>query len=1078
MTDGRSAAAMRTWAIASSRAKRGWPLRIVLALLVSCSAMTLRAQTGTATLSGTVVDPAGKVVPGVEVKATNVDTGTIAGTKTNGDGIYVLSALPPGHYRMLVTVRGFKQIALTDITLSTQDSISRNFSLEVGAVSETVTVNADNERMPTDSPAVGLLVNRDFIENMPLNGRSLQDLLALAPGAVTENAGQNVSNNLFSINGQSPEANYFTVDGVAANLGLYNSSFGSGIDLTQLAGIGPSQSALGTTQSLASLDSLQEFKIQTAGYSAEYGRQPGGQVELRTRSGTNDIHGSLFDYFRNTVFDANSWIGNNQGIPRQAERQNDFGGTVGGPLHIPRIYNGKNKTFYFVSYEGLRLDLPSYVSTHVPSMELRAFAAPGVQEFLDSNPIPNGQESGDRCAASLQPDSPAYAFSCTALWSRGYSSPNSLDSLSFRVDEVIGQKIQIFARYADTPSSSSSYTNSELDTITGNGHTWTIGSTVNLAANLLDEVRFNYSESEGYFIKTPVALDGAIPYSRSSVIPSQYLNGPAEGDAIISLPGSDYFYTPAYENYGSQQHQYNVLDGVTWVRGTHTLKFGVDYRRLSPVYDTLAAGSASVITSVPSVQQGVANTFVTFAGRPAYPIFANLSLYAQDHWKAKPNLTLDYGVRWELNPPPGASDGLLPLTLTSSDVATAELAPAGTRQYKTKYDRFAPRVGFAYSLNPSTTHATVLRGGFGVFYDTGQNLGATGYAGYPFSAYNFLQNVPLPASSSALAPPALNVPLVPPYGDLSGASNPDLTLPYTEEWNLTLDENLSPKNTLSVSYVGNDGKKLLFSEYYSSTVNPLFPNGISLSTNAGNSKYNALQVQDQGYVAEGMQLIASYTWAHATDNLGSDTFPVSGNSDNDIRQVFNAALNYQIRGASSGRFLHVLTSGWSLDNRITAQSGYPVDVYQGVYYLPNGTQEFFRPDLVPDVPIYLHNQSGVQGGWELNPNAFSPVPTDPTTGAPLATGTLGRNYIHGPNFWNLNTSVQRSFALKERLHLLFRADAFNIFNHNNPGGIDPYLPDGPGTFGAASLTQTIGVPNQLYASGAARSFQFMLKLQF
>jgi hypothetical protein len=1055
----------------------GQGILVAALILIACTS-SVRAQTGTATLSGIVTDEGGSVVPNCEIQLQSVARGNVTTVKTNNDGIYVFSGVQPGPYNLTIRRSGFKQVDFLNLLLNTQDHIQQNFRLQVGSVSESITVNSNSEHMETDNPAVGLLVDRTFVENTPLNGRSFQDLIALAPGTVSSAQG----NGLFSINGQHDDSNYFTVDGVAANInpGIPNTPSSA----QGLSGVLPGQTALGTTQTLISVDALQEFKIQTSDYTAEYGRQPGGQIQLTSRSGTNDLHGSLFDYFRNDALDSNNWFLNQRGISRQPERQNDFGGTVGGPLEIPRIYDGKGKTFYFVSYEGLRLTQPQFSGVFdVPTTAFRQFAAPGVQPFLNAIPVPNGPESGDQCAASLDPSNPAYAFSCTAQWSAGYSNPSSIDSFSFRIDQAIGDNLFLFVRYADTPSGFSIRNGgSELDTTTNNTRTWTVGATANRGGNLLDEFRFNYSSSQATFVTTPVAFEGAVPYSKSLVLPVQYAPGnePVQGGVNENLPIANSFYIPQYDRNLSHVQQYNLVNSLSLTHGRHAVKFGADYRRLAPLYNPEEYIDELNLNSVAAVQQGFADAAFIQAGQPGHPVFSNFSLYTEDHWRATRFLTVDCGLRWEFNPAPGASNGTYPLAVTTGDLANAQLAPAGTPQYHTIYHNFAPRFGFAYQVFPSAEHALVIRGGFGIFYDTGQAEGASGYAGYPFSVLRMATNVPLPASAADLVPPPLGNPLVPPYQFLNGVNDPNLKLPYTEQWNLSIDQGLSSRNVLTVSYVGNNGRKLLFTESFANGVsgNPAFT-GLNFTSNAASSSYNALQIQDSGRVAPGMQLIASYTWACGIDDSSTDSplfAPLRGNSDNDIRQILNVALNYQIPFASSNRFVRALTAGWSLDNRFTALTGYPVDIFQGLYTLPNGVQDVFRPDVVPGVPTVLHNVPGALGGWELNPLAFSPVPLNPD-GSPARQGNLGRNFIHGPAFWNLNTAVQRNFPLLDRLHLIFRVEAFNIFNHPNAGHIDTFLPSS--TFGqSGGAVASIGVPNPLYATGSARSLQLMLKLEF
>jgi len=921
---------------------------------------------------------------------------------------------------------------------------------------------------------------------MPLNGRSFQDLIQLAPGAVSANQGY------YSIDGQRQDANNFTVDGVSANLGgVFNDAGQDG----GVSGNSPSQTVLGTTQSLVSIDALQEFKIQTSGYTAEYGRNPGGQVGFTTRSGTNDIHGTLFEYLRNTAFDAKSYQENYYDLPKAAEHQNDYGGTVGGPLVIPKLYDGKDKTFFFISYERLRLLTPEFDSEYVPTQAFRNWASPGVQPYLNSVPLPNPSSPGNQDGCTIPDPSTGLPASCDALYTRSYSTPSSIDSISVRLDQNLGQRLHFFLRYADTPSSEVSEGEQQVYRNSINTHTWTAGLTATISSTLLNELRFNYSRAADAGLTSQQAVGGATPLARDLLIPSAYDNSYASGEFSAYVPGTSLSVQSQFNGFGSVQHQYQIVDSLNWTRGNHSLKVGGDWRRLTPTIAYATYSSQAVVQSLSAIQQGIADSGVTVsASAPGKPVFDNLSLFAQDHWRINSRLSIDYGIRWEFDPPPGPSNGHYPATLTSSDLATATLAPAGTAPYKTSYNHFAPRFGFAWNAIPSAQHALTVRGGFGIFFDTGQQtIGAAYYNAYPFTAFGpTLTNVSFPLSAAALAPPSLNAPLTPPYPYFNELTSPSLTMPYTEQWNLSIDEALNSRNTLTVSYVGNEGKKLLFTGYYQAgpgyPINPDFANGINFTYNGSSSNYTALQVQDRGRIANGLDFVGSFTWAHALDNASSNfapfPTPFHGNSDNDLPLVLNLALNYQVPSAGSNRLVRALTNGWVMANRFSTQSGYPLNIYQDQFVpQPNGGYQDYLPDLVPGVPIYLHgpaadvNGQPVPGNWRLNSAAFALVPTDPTTGLPVRQGTLGRNFIRGPGFYALNTAVQRSFPIYERLHLIFRVEAFNILNHPNLDYPDNSLSDS--TFGQlVGNIREIGVANQLYAMGASRSLQLSLKLQF
>jgi hypothetical protein len=319
----------------------------------------------------------------------------------------------------------FKLVRLTGITVNVQDNLEENFKLSVRAVSEAITVEADTVNINTTDGTVSSVIDHTFVDNIPLNGRSFQTLIMLSPGVVPtpttfDDQGQ------FSVNGQRADANYFTVDGVSANVGV--TPYG----LVQTAGgTLPTLSALGGTNSLVSVDAMQEFRIQTSSFAPEFGRTPGGQISVATRSGTNSYHGTLFDYFRNGVLDSNNWFANYNHVPKPQDKQNDFGGVFGGPVF-------KDKTFFFFSYEGLRLRQPATQETVVPDATSRQQAPATMQPYLNAFPLPNGAELG----AGL------------AQFNGSYSNPASLNAYSIRMDQVLNSKFSLFGRYNYSPSNS------------------------------------------------------------------------------------------------------------------------------------------------------------------------------------------------------------------------------------------------------------------------------------------------------------------------------------------------------------------------------------------------------------------------------------------------------------------------------------------------------------------------------------------------------------------------------------------------------------------------------------------------
>jgi hypothetical protein len=1035
-------------------------------------------QAGNASISGLVSDPSGRVVHQAEVSIKNVATNVTAMTMTNQAGIYTFPSLPPGNYVLTVHKQGFRSVDLVDLTLYTQDRLERNFTLSVGSASESVTVTAG---VTNESPAVSMTVDREFVANMPLNGESFQDLIQLAPGAVMSN-----NSGYYSIDGQRTDGNNYTVDGVSANLGGYNNS-SSGTNGGGLSGSSPAQTVLGTTQALASVDSLQEFTIQTSSYAAEFGRSPGGQVQFTTRSGTNSLHGTLFDYLRNTDFDANSFSNDYYHDPQTAEHQNDFGGSFGGPLVIPHLYDGRNKTFFFLSYEGLRLLLPTSESEYTPTQALRNAANVNVLPFLNAASLPNEGPNSDGCTV-VDPTTNQGA-ACDGLFYAGYSYPNRLDNYSARIDQNFGIRLHGFIRYADTPSSVSTG-GEDANQRSTHVDSWTGGLTYMISRSLINEFRFNYSRDAEQSGLTQEPFHGSVPFPQSMVIlpayagPNVELEGRIDGTTLGSLYDSSYNFSQT----ATVQHQYQVVDDLSFTTGKHSLKFGLDWRRLTSTFSSNADVQYLAFSSLSDILHGNVSTYENLSNLPGTPVFHNLSLYAQDHWKLNSRLTLDYGLRWDINPPPGPSNGKYPVTLTSTNLATAMLTDGANQPYATDYRSFGPRAGFTWRVFPELKRAIVVRGGFGIFFDTAQQEIGAAYAGvYPFQATGPLYSgVALPLSDAQLTPPTVGVALTTPYPNIQDIAIPNLASPYTEQWNFSVDKELNRRNNVTVSYVGNVGRDLIFTQTYSKfPTNPNFTS-LNLTTNGAHSNYNALQVQDQGRIVSGLDIVGSFTWAHVLDNSSTDintTGPIYGNSNFDLRRVLNVALNYESLAIGHERLLQAITRGWVLANRFSTQSGYPVTITESNVVLSNGSTIVYSPDLAPGVPIYLHgaDASDSVSGWKLNRAAFACTTTGATngacTGTPTREGTLGRNYVRNPPFWTLNSSVQRAFPIYEQFHFNFRVDAFNVFNHPNVYGPNTTLSSS--TFGELSgSVSTIGSTNALYAMGAARSLQLSLKLQF
>ena len=503
--------------------------------------------------------------------------------------------------------------------------------MQVGAVGESITVSGNTAYINTVSGTVSTVVDQHFVDNMPLNGRSFQSLLALAPGVVFTSV--DLGFGQFSVNGQRSDANYWMVDGVSANFGI-TSGFST---YDTLPGTTPALTSGGGTNGLVSVDAMQEFRIQTSTYAPEFGRSPGGQVSIVTKSGTNQFHGVAFDYLRNDVFDARNWF-DQPPLLKPPLRQNDFGGTVGGPLT-------KDQLFFFFSYEGLRLLLPQTASGLFYTQSARDAASPAYKPYMNALPLPSAPPVDPTCDNVTNP--------CIAPLATAYSDPSSINATSIRMDYTINKRISLFGRYDHAPSSDTTRSWEEEGANKTNVDTVTAGTTIMLAPTKVNEFRANWSRATSGHINSLTDYLGAVVPSTSLLFPPPY--GPNTGQALVSFPDGEEEVRAGSLDVNTQR-QLNFVDTFSWAIGTHQLKLGIDYRRLSPGSDE-DMDWAVFPQAYTSIVAGVADGVLLSARDPLSFHINNYSLYAQDTWKAGPRLTLTYGLRWEINTPPSGSSG-------------------------------------------------------------------------------------------------------------------------------------------------------------------------------------------------------------------------------------------------------------------------------------------------------------------------------------------------------------------------------------------------------------------------------------
>lgn len=902
-----------------------------------------------------------------------------------------------------------------------------------GGVSALLMVSAGAQVLNATEASLGATVTSQSIIELPLQGRSLTSLLALTPGTVIERSKEFTSPAQLSLstNGQRPGANMFMLDGVSANFGIEAGGQNPG---PSAAGAAPALTASGGANGLLAVDATQEVNVTTAYTNPEYGRVPGAQINVVTKAGTNAFHGSLFHFFGHDALDANDWFANSRGLNKPPRRLNNYGGTFAGPIQ-------RDETFFFASYEGLRLRKPLTGLTDVPSLTSRAAAVPETRSFLNAFPLPTGAARPDGFAEF------AATFANTARHDVG----------SLRVDHN---------RTTWNFSGKYNFADSEADERGAGGFSLnTISRTRSLAQSITGTLN--------KVISPNVVFELRANYSRLRVTGSNELDD--FGGAANLLSGTpltfDLNARGAALRLGDEaanvQRQFNVVAASTIVSGNHTFKFGADYRRLSPIInlraleaDVLFDGVNQAITGPPA-RAGL----FTRAGSQQ-PVFNNLSLYAQDQWRQTPKLTLTYGLRWELNPPPSIY-GARPIAVDQVEFPSRlEAVASGKRLWETTFVNFSPRLGFAYQ--PGNHNSPyVLRGGFSLLYDVGQERAVDVYA----------DSVPFVTGGPGALPAIV--------------FDPGLKLPYTLSWHFSIERELGRKQIITASYVGAAGRRLLHTRTLFDE-NPQFA-FLRLTTNSGRSDYRAVQVQFNRRFSKQFLSGAYYTWGRSLDNASEDSarhvMLTSANarfdrgpSDFDVRQRLTGFVNYYLPALFANGNGNKLFRNWAIDSIFNLRSAKPVNV---VYLVPTSFGvAYLRPDVVAGQPLYLFDATAA-GGRTINPAAFS-APLD------LEQGDLGRNSLRGFPLYQIDLSLRRKFNFTDSFSLQFQADAFNVFNHPNfedPVGRDRVLGSvfAPGdftpnsTFGQSSALHGESVSGSFgsfYNTGGPRTLRLSLKLLF
>jgi hypothetical protein len=979
-------------------------------------ASPLLAQVDHASLNGTVTDASQAVVPGAKVEAVSSATGFRRQALTGNAGTYQIPTLPIGVYTVTISKPGFRSTEFKDVELTVGQERTINVQLTVGAVAEAVQVIAAADAGNRSSPEVGGLIEAEQIKEIPVSGRNWASLMLLAPGAVNYSDG---SQRNIRFNGHSIDDANYTFDGIDNN-GVQ--------EQTQKA-----ESRLNIA-----LDSIAEFRVSTAVYTAESGAAGGPQIAVVSKSGSNQFHGGTLYALRNDALDARSPF---DGPTLPPFTLHQFGANFGGPIK-------KDKAFFFANYEGLRQDLGVTFISYVPNAAFRSQVlakSPVLKPLLDA--WPTGQTPLD---------------STTDQINLVASNHVREDSGMFRFDYRFNDTNTFYARY-------------NTDDVYIDNPTDALGS-----HNVVPHVPTNSVLAYQRILSPAVTNELKFGVNRANYHNWGYGIAPV-GVSVSSASFSGLTNTTLDTEVGTT---FSYIDNLTWVRGRHTLKFGANIMRvrLNNSGNTLTSASLSYAStddfinnraSSASYLQGegvVGNRRTFYQG------------YAQDEFKATPNLTFNLGLRYEFY---SVVHEILNRSAVVDIAGCGGFCPKGTPYYDPNYKDFGPRVGAAWA--PAALHGkTTIRSGFGIYYGGNQNDDFSDPAESAVPRYSL--------SSSDF--PALAYPLVAfldPKNQLYSpkAINRHRKDLYYENWDFVVQQQIAHDLIAQVSYIGGEGHNL-FARYTINLIDPLTGKrplagfgSFGLKNNDGNSNFNTLQASLQRRFINGLLFQANYMWSHAiTDaSIGSGESVTFQNmscracdrssSSTDVRHVLTMNGVYQLPFARHQAIL----GGWEIAGIASARTGLPVNitVSRAAGALPDGNTSSQRPDLVPGVPIYAANQS--INNW-FNPAAFS-APANGTW------GNLGRYIANGPGAFEIDSSLQKRFRLNERLALNFRAAAYNLLNHpefKTPGasvgsvsGSGSNLSIKP----TASFGRITGVLNTgATGTGAPRRIEFMFRAEF
>ena len=1113
-------------------------------LLLPCITVGLFAQAPTGDITGTITDPTGAAISGAKITVTNTGTAAQRQVTSNAAGVYDFPALPPGNYSMRVEQAGFKTEQRTNVELQVGQVARIDVALQVGNLTETVEVQGGAPVLETEDATVGTVIENKRIVDLPLNGRNPLQLVSLTPGATTNGPASSQgqqrmggARNQFAMNvsGQRLEYNHFMLDGVENTDPNFN-----------------------TYLFLPSVDALQEFKVESGTYSAEFGRGL-TQINMTTLSGTNQLHGALFEFLRNSDLDAKNFF--DPPGPIAPFRRNQFGATAGGPIWIPKILNGKDKLFWFFDYEGLRqakaqtaiLSMPpaldrtgnfSGFSGTIYDPTTRVLNADGT--VTAGTPFPGNTIPSTR----ISPISTQVLQNWFPLPNRGVSGYTSdyvdnegtklnNDQYTIRGDYVQSTSSTFTFRFSHTDDSGYTplttpglgYNNQVTVDQPMIGNTWVIGPTK------VNEFKFAISRLNGANQQPSANKTNWVSKLGIGGVPtdiSEYWGVPVFQWSNNAISGVGECSDCPFVNHDTV---FEWTDNFSWTHGKHSFKFGTDTRRMryNQIGAVVARGrftysgtyTASPTISSPPPQNDLADFLLgsqyTSEGQSGAPIAAfrdySMNFYALDSWKVTSKLTVNYGLRYELEPPYSdkydhivnisfnwantiypavyvrAGNGNFyggnppPTFQLPAGIPFVRDGSFGDRAYQTSYRDFAPRLGLAYSIDPKT----VIRVGTGIYYvrDIGN------------AQFDLVRNAPFSTRRSENAQSTL-IPTLNFQVPFQQTATPSFILvnqynmhtPYVPEWSFSVERQLSGNSSFEASYVGSSGVHLQRLMTYNTAapgpptnINnrrpqwPYYGGTFQTMADPSHSTYHSLQLRFQQRLSHGLTVLSAYSFSKSIDNGSgvrtSDGDPLTPSNDYnlrldrglsafDFRNRWTTSFLYSLpigRGrallGNANRMADSMLGGWQVGGIATLQSGFPFTLSCGSSSVQNGGDGCY-PDNLGGNPNLPDNVRG-PARWFNIANFVNRI-NDPSL-PQYRFGNNNRNGVIGPPLVDVDFSVSKTFRFTEKRGLEFRSEFFNLPNHAIFG--QPNTSTGTPAFGTITSTRI-----------DSREIQFALKLNY